>query len=236
MAAGSVERAFQTMGSDVDLVCWGTDADAAWAESDVGRLERRWSQAEPCGDVARINRAAGHDVAVTPETVHLVAKACTWWHLTDGLYDPTRSAADAAGGAVAPGCDGIWWHRHALTVHIPADVQLDLTAIATGAAVDHIVDGLRARGARSAIRVTGEIEVDASSVEGARVTIRRCPATEGLHGVTVRDRSAARGAVLATAVISAGPARGEALLRRFGFTIDQNAWFLTSRVLATTTP
>lgn len=101
-----VEHRFPAMGSHVHVMLWGTDADAAWAEQEIARLEARWSRFLPCSDVARINRAAGRgDVAVTPETIELVVDACAWWAATDGWFDPTVLRALEANGYDAPFAD-----------------------------------------------------------------------------------------------------------------------------------
>ena len=163
--------AFRAMGTDVNvLVLDGEDADLQWAHGEIERLEALWSRFQEQSEVSRLNRGAGCWVDVAPETVDLLGAALEAWEATDGAFDPVLGAE-----LVALGYDRTFDQidrTSAGSMHPPAPVPrrpddlevdasrararvavrraLDLGGLAKGWTADHIVAGLRARGAAGA--------------------------------------------------------------------------------------
>jgi FAD:protein FMN transferase len=155
----SCNVAWDAMGTTCRVALVGPDADqaAAWARAELARLEGLWSRFLPDSDVQRLNGAGGKPVAVATETISLVAEALTWWHATEGRFDPTvLDAVVAAGydrdlrtghgpiraGEPTPGAARILIDAGAGTITLPAGVRIDLGGIGKGRAVDLLVDGL----------------------------------------------------------------------------------------------
>jgi thiamine biosynthesis lipoprotein len=170
------------MGSDAHiLVATEPDTDpavaarllaGAWAH--VDRLEDRWSRFRPGSEVSVLNRHGGAPVAVSADTVTLVAHALTAWDLTGGLFDPTVGTAIAAlgydrdfaevaqetrpdavgagtGAGPAPGPDGIDLDPAAGTVTLPPGVRIDPGGIGKGLAADLVAEALVDAGALGAL-------------------------------------------------------------------------------------
>jgi FAD:protein FMN transferase len=137
----------------------GVDAAAARAAAElVERDEARWSRFRPSSDVSRINRGAGRDVAVTDETLALLAACRTWVERTGGVFQPLVGAVlqswgynesmlqRPAGTATSP-CDrpvtgAIDVNMAHGTARIPAGTQLDLGGIAKGWMAQRLADML----------------------------------------------------------------------------------------------
>ncbi len=119
---------------------------AATVAQAVERDEARWSRFRPDSEVARVNAAAGHPVAVSPATLDLVDACVYWIRMTGGVFQPLvggalvawgyrRSLADRNAYAAAspdprrlegrPQVD-----RGRGTVQIPRGTRLDLGGIA----------------------------------------------------------------------------------------------------------
>jgi thiamine biosynthesis lipoprotein len=79
------------MGSTARLLAYGVDAAVVLdAAIELDRLEGLWSRFRAGSDVTRINAAAGRRaVAVSPDTIALVERACALWRETGGRFDPT---------------------------------------------------------------------------------------------------------------------------------------------------
>ena len=104
------------MGTQVELLA--VDAPSGTLTATRGRLadlEARWSRFRPDSELSTLNRAAGRPVAVSPETLTLLALAVLGWQATGGRFDPTvLDALEAAGydrsfdqlPTARPGADG----------------------------------------------------------------------------------------------------------------------------------
>src|SRR4051812_44601611 len=153
---------FRAMGTDVEVLALGADADAM---AELGTLaadalearEARWSRFRPESELCRLNAAGGAPVVVSTDTFALIARAVDAWRTTAGRYDPTVLAAlEAAGydrdfdavarsgaaavddGADVPGCAGVELDDLVSAVRLPADVTLDLGGIGKGFAADEV--------------------------------------------------------------------------------------------------
>jgi FAD:protein FMN transferase len=183
------------MGTQVDLLVVGAPSGAlAAARSRLAGLEARWSRFRPDSEVSTLNRAAGQPVAVSPETLTLLALAVLGWQTTGGLFDPTiLDALEAAGydrsfdqlpadGLTAdgartapgrvPGLAGLRIDAEAGTVSLPAGTRLDLGGIAKGYAADLLGAHLRAAGAAGAcVNVGGDLRVSGTAPRGGPWTV-----------------------------------------------------------------
>ncbi len=96
--AAKVERARVAMGSELRLTAWAADEAAAIAAFDevfaeFDRLESLLSIWRDGSDVQRLNAAAGiHPVAVSPETLEVLAMARQIGDWTEGKFDITFAA------------------------------------------------------------------------------------------------------------------------------------------------
>jgi thiamine biosynthesis lipoprotein len=152
----------RAMGTDVEVLALGADADAmaalrALAADALEVLEARWSRFRPTSELCRVNDAAGAPVVVSDSTYALIARAVAAWRDTGGRYDPTVLAAlEAAGydrdfdavartgddlppsGVDVPGCGDVELDDHVRAVQLPPGVTLDLGGIGKGAAADEV--------------------------------------------------------------------------------------------------
>src|SRR5690242_3981796 len=86
------------MGTDAHVSVFGDSGLLVQARSRIDDLERRWSRFLPDSELSRLNRAAGHPVAVDEETFSLIALAVHAWRETGGRFDPTVLDAVCAEG------------------------------------------------------------------------------------------------------------------------------------------
>jgi thiamine biosynthesis lipoprotein len=178
------------MGTQVELLTVGTPSGAlAAARRRLVELEARWSRFRPESEIGTLNRAAGEPVAVSPETLTLLALAVLGWQATAGRFDPTildaleaagydrsfdqlpagRHGADGARPAPgpAPGLAGIRIDAEAGTVTLPPGIRLDLGGIAKGYAADLLCAQLRAAGAAGAcVNIGGDLRVSGTAPHG----------------------------------------------------------------------
>jgi thiamine biosynthesis lipoprotein len=183
------------MGTQVELLTVGAPSGAlAAAQRRLAELEARWSRFRPSSEISTLNRAAGRPVAVSPETLTLVALAVLGWQATGGRFDPTvLDALEAAGydrsfdqlpadrhGTAdnrpalgpAPGLAGIRIDTEAGTVTLPVGTRLDPGGIAKGYAADLLCADLRAGGAAGAcVNVGGDLRVSGTAPGGGPWTI-----------------------------------------------------------------
>ena len=169
--AQSATRAFRAMGTDCELIVYGTGADefAAMGAQRVELLEQCWSRFRPTSELMHLNSLAGTGpVAVTEDLFTLVDIMLEAWKATGGLFDPTvidsmntlgydrdfasviaRGAIAAATAQVnrAPGMQDVVLDEEAMTIALPAGVGLDPGAIGKGLAADIIVEELMNAGA-----------------------------------------------------------------------------------------
>jgi FAD:protein FMN transferase len=164
----AVEARFPAMGGQAQLVVSGGRHLLEEGRRLVEALERRWSRFRPHSDIARLNRAAGAPVRVTPETLLIMRLAVAAWKLTAGRFDPTvvraleangyhRSFAAVGSGHVRPvravpasGLAGVVLDDAGPTVTLPPEVGIDLGGIGKGAAADLVVMRLLDAGAEGA--------------------------------------------------------------------------------------
>lgn len=91
------DRVFPVMGSAAHVLVV-LDPDRSTASADhlleaackrLGQLEDRWSRFRPGSEISRLNRAEGAPVAVTADTLELLARCVHGWRATSGLFDPS---------------------------------------------------------------------------------------------------------------------------------------------------
>ena len=208
------------MGSHVHVIVVGGDAEHLdLAATRVDELERRWSRFVPTSEVCRINAAAGHAEAVSPDTVLLVARAVEAWQLTGGAFDPTlldaleqagydRTFADLvdreAGERLAP---MLAVDRPAPSdirvgegaVCLPPGVRFDPGGIGKGLAADLVAELLLAEGAGGAlVNLGGDVRVAGLGPTGAAWTvgIEHPAATEPIALVGLRSGAVATSTIL----------------------------------------
>ncbi len=159
------------------------------AEARLDELERRWSRFLPDSEVSRVNAAAGRALAVSSDTLLLVARAVAGWECTAGRFDPTVLPALVAAGydetftAVAarvdttargpgeatasPGCEGIVVDRAAGTVALPAGVVFDPGGIGKGLAADLVAAEITRLGACGVcVNLGGDLRVEGDGPDG----------------------------------------------------------------------
>jgi FAD:protein FMN transferase len=178
------------MGTQVELLAVDAPSGAlAAARGRLADLEARWSRFRPDSEISTLNRAAGRSVAVSPETLTLLALAVLGWRATGGRFDPTvLGALEAAGydrsfdqlpagrpGAdgprpapgPAPGLAGLRIDPEAGTVTLPAGTRLDLGGIAKGYAADLLCAQLLEGGATGVcVNVGGDLRVGGTAPDG----------------------------------------------------------------------
>lgn len=176
-----------TLGGDTMGTSWSVrlaaarDADLralhAGIETRLALVVRQMSTWEPDSDISRYNRAeAGQWLPVPPEFAQVLAAALAIADASDGAFDPSvgtlvglwgfgphahTAVPDAEALRAArrhAGWRRIGLDRDAFRVLQPGDVQLDLSAIAKGYAVDLVAAHLREAGIGSAlVEVGGEL-------------------------------------------------------------------------------
>lgn len=173
---GRFEFSEPHMGTEVRLVLWASDADAAGAAAaegfrTVARLDSLFSDYRADSEVAEVAAAAGSGeaVSVTPELLAVLSAARYWSESTGGAFDvtvgpltrlwrramrngefPDSSRLDEA--RAASGYQGLVLDTAGGTVRlIRAGMSLDLGGIAKGYVAQSVLDGLRRRGIPSAL-------------------------------------------------------------------------------------
>jgi thiamine biosynthesis lipoprotein len=153
---------FRAMGTDVEVLAVGADADAmeqlgALAADALESREARWSRFRATSELCRLNDAQGAPVVLSGGTFELIARAVDAWRATGGRYDPTVLAAlegagydrdfeavPPAGAPVpraaheVPGCAGVELDALVSAVRLPRGVALDLGGIGKGFAADEV--------------------------------------------------------------------------------------------------
>ena len=187
------ERKGRAMGTDAHVVVSGRCGEEL---ADHGAhllldLERRWSRFDAFSDVSAMNARSGTWVKVSAETIDLVVRAITAWHLTGGRFDPTvleglrrlgydrpftdlavagESAADAGPLAgrdhplATPGCAEVEVDLDRSAVRLPPGVGFDPGGIGKGLAADRITAELIRAGADGAlVNLGGDVRVRGAS-------------------------------------------------------------------------
>lgn len=81
------------------------------AEAEAKRIERKFSRYRDDNIVAQINRNAGHDVTVDPETAQLLEFASHFWEISGGRFDITSGVLRRV------------WHFDG-SDHLPSDSEI----------------------------------------------------------------------------------------------------------------
>lgn len=169
------------LGTLVEVVVRDPDATRAHAAiedafAEVERLESLLSEWRPTSEISRLNDAAGGDaVAVSPETLALLARAVAISRDTQGAFDPTvlplvrlwgfaggepRIPGDAeiAGALPRVGIDGLVLDPEAGTARLERPgAAIGLGAIGKGFIADRVAGRLRAAGVPAAmIQASGD--------------------------------------------------------------------------------
>lgn len=181
----------------------------ALIQAGLDRVVAQMSTWEADSDISRFNRApAGHWQDLPDEFFTVLRCALAVAEASDGAFDPTvgpligawgfgahagaREAPDDAARASAGARVG--WQRVSLDaanrrVRQPGGVQLDLSAVAKGYAVDSVAAALRARGIAAAlVEVGGELHGYGRKPDGEawRVLIESSPEEEEAAGLAPR--------------------------------------------------
>lgn len=166
----------------------GREADAqaanAAALAALERIDRLMSTYKPDSDLSRLNAAgAGEAVAIDPELARLLALSREITAASDGAFDPTASPLfqlwrrvaredrlptpeELAAAEALTGWDKLTLGADRATKSV-AGLQIDLSAIAKGYAVDQALEALRAAGlAGGLVDVGGEVRVFGVSPAG----------------------------------------------------------------------
>jgi thiamine biosynthesis lipoprotein len=197
----TAELCMRAMGTDVHLiVVGGATGLLPLAAAMIDELEGKWSRFLPDSEVSRMNAAAGQPVAVSDETLELVARAIAGWHDTGGRFDPTLLAAVVAAGydrsfeqlaPISPKLDNRGGHRglrppieppsrcgeivvdrSASTVTIPVDAGFDPGGIGKGFAADLVATDVMAAGADGVcVNIGGDLRVVGAAPDGGVWTI-----------------------------------------------------------------
>lgn len=173
------------MDTYMEMKAWSTDDGAALqaAANRVAELESTFSVTAENSDIARINRAAGAPVQVSPDTAYVIGRALeiseesggaldisiypvlqAWGFTTEEMHVPDADTIDA----LLPLVDFRRIQLDGNTVTLPADMQLDLGAVAKGYTSDEIIRILRESGAESAIiSLGGNVQALGSKPDGS---------------------------------------------------------------------
>ena len=175
----------------------------------VAADEARWSRFRPESETARITAAAGAAIAVSDETLMLLAACAAWVRDTQGVFQPLVGAAVAAWGYAAPAqvrapaaadpppavpvSGAIEIDRDGGCVRIPVGTALDLGGVAKGWMADRAARLLAesAPGAAGLVDAGGDMAV-----------------AGGVHDVTVAHRHRPPASVTlrpGTAIATSGP-------------------------------
>lgn len=185
-------------------------------------LEARWSRFRGDSEISRLN-AAGRPVAVSADTIALLARSVEGWRRTGGLFDPTVHAALVGHGydrdlalvqarppaaitlsGPAPGCADIEIDPVASTVRLPPQVTVDPGGIGKGLAADLVAAELLEAGAAGClINVGGDLHAAGHA-----------PTQDGWV-VTVPDPLRAGAELLRAALSEGGVATSSRLERRW---------------------
>jgi len=171
----SATRAFRAMGTDCELIVYGTGAEdfVAMGAQRVELLEQCWSRFRSTSELMHLNSLAGTGAGtVSEDLLTLVDIMLEAWKATGGLFDPTviesmnalgydrdfasviaRDAIAAVTAQVkrAPGMGDVVIDEENMTIALPAGVGLDPGAIGKGLAADIIVEELMNAGAEGIV-------------------------------------------------------------------------------------
>ena len=174
------------MDTYMQLKVWNTDDGASLdaAAARIAALENTFSVTIDGSDIARVNHAAGAATQVSEDTALLIRKAqeigdasggaldislypvlCAWGFTTGEMHVPDPETLDTLLGRVdytKIGLDGN-------TVTLPADMEIDLGALAKGYTSDEVIRIFRESGAESAIvSLGGNVQALGSKPDGSK--------------------------------------------------------------------
>lgn len=196
------------MDTVMTLTIYGDAAPVARqrAIEEIHRLEALLSVTRADSDIARINQSAGEPIPVAPETAMLLAEAVDIWRATGGAFSPALYPVLKAWGFTtgahqvpdAGDLAALLAHanpaeivRDGSQVTVPAEMELDLGAVAKGYAGDILAALMAEMGIESAIfSLGGDVYAVGERPGGGpwRVAIRD-PFGDGNIGVVeVSDR------------------------------------------------
>lgn len=186
------------MGADAHVVVHGDPALVDLAQAEVERLEARWSRFLPTSEVSRLNAGAGDWVAVSPETVELVARSLEAVPASGGRFDPTvlgdvvragydrpfaELPTDRPSSPTSPlgrGVDDVRVDRAAGAVRLPAGVGLDPGGIGKGLAADLVARAIDAQGAAGVlVNLGGDLRAMGCGPDGEDWTVDIDPLDQG---------------------------------------------------------
>jgi thiamine biosynthesis lipoprotein len=186
--ATAVDARFRAMGSDAHVIVVGGNPGLIDdARQRIAELEGRWSRFIDSSEVCEINRHAGDDVTVSPDTAMLVTRAIEAWRLTGGGFDPTllgavlRAGYDVSFEQIASarptptsdllaGCTDI--EVRGSTVRLPSGTGFDPGGIGKGLATDLVLADLVAAGAEGVcVNLGGDLRVSGPNPDGEAWTI-----------------------------------------------------------------
>ncbi len=189
-APGAVRLAGSSMGTTWHVVVVGADSAAAEAmrteiQNVLDRVESRMSNWRPDSELSRLNASPPGMSAVSAELMAVLRMAEQVWRASDGAFDVTvgplvglwgfgpHAARDAPSEeelAAARQRVGMRWlvlHPETLQVERLRAVEIDLSAIAKGYAVDRVAARLTALGLGDyLVEVGGEVRVSGHNPEG----------------------------------------------------------------------
>jgi FAD:protein FMN transferase len=187
----ALRRTFRGFGTEVELRLCPHRAHAAGGAAAVAAgvhylryAEARLSRFNPASEIARINRAAGRRLRVSPLTAALIGAALDAAEATNGLFDPTIEPALRAAGyamsferlprskiqpAIRPH-GGVTYReveldRESLTVRLPSGAGLDLGGIAKGWLADRTLRRLSHFGA-ALVDIGGDVALGSAPAPG----------------------------------------------------------------------
>jgi thiamine biosynthesis lipoprotein len=184
------QRRFVVMGCDAHLLAHGVDVGAALDAATIRafHLERVWTRFSLGSEISALNRSGGQPVAVSADTLGLVAGAVDGYWRTGGRFDPTilgdlvragydrdLHAIDTPGSVPMPGsdadgrcgtgCAGIVVDHNSVT--LPRGISFDPGGIAKGLAADWLCADLLAAGADGAcVNLGGDLRVGGIAPDG----------------------------------------------------------------------
>lgn len=163
-SAGLVKAEFKAMASPCELWCeahdWQTvQAAFSWAQTEVLRIERKFSRFSPESYLSQINAQAGRAQVLDAETSALIELVHQAWLFSQGDFDvtvlPLMQLWKFDTKSSAPSFDQIkqaltfcGWHRvewRAPQLRLPQGFCLDLGGLVKEYAVDKIALGLKQR-------------------------------------------------------------------------------------------
>ena len=156
------------MDTYITVTAYGENRDAGIkaATDEISRLEKLWSVTDTASEIYAVDHADGSGTAVSPETADLLSLAIDMHGKTSGALDISLYPVLCAWGFTTgeyrvpddSEIDELMTHtgvdRIALdgsTVTIPADMEIDLGAVAKGCSGDMAVEALKAQGVSCAL-------------------------------------------------------------------------------------